>query len=141
MDDYDVNDYMGSATSCRRTSWRRAVRSASASRAWNSARACRRDGKTCRSSCSCSATGRRRACGRRRTRRAPRRVRVPDERLDRQGHRALLSTRACATRQGAKVGGIRIGFPTDDGGPVDFTSDLEGATDEAEQADPAKVPV
>ena len=42
---------------------------------------------------------------------------------------------------GQKVGGIRIRIPDDDGGPVDFTSDLEGATDEAEQANPEKVAV
>ena len=42
---------------------------------------------------------------------------------------------------GQKVGGIRIRIPTDNSGPIAYTSDLEGATDEAEQADPAKVPV
>ena len=41
---------------------------------------------------------------------------------------------------GQKVGGIRIRIPDDDGGPVDFTSDLVGA-DAAEPVDPVKVPV
>ena len=139
MDDYDVNDFMGSdfvqKDELKLKAQRKRITSAEQRDGLP-----KKNGKVLPELVLVFSDERSSACGRARTRKRS----ATTTGRGRAAESARGSTLRRSDRRnpsGAKVGGIRIRIPDDDGGPVDFTSDLEGATDEAEQADPAKVPV